>query len=281
MLGVEGGYSRAVRDKIEKLKKKKGRGLMVSYHDHVEEKRIPKLLRAMKLGFRVALVSDAGTPGISDPGYLLIREASKQGIPIESLPGCTAVTTAVCASGFPCDEFHFLGYIPKQSGLKVESLRRLHSIGKTIVAFDSTHRIESTLQTIAEIYGENHEVYIGLELTKIHEDSLRGEVVKVLREIESRLNVLKGELTLVIAGRSRKEIEEEDEELIEKTVNPVEVAKLLESKVSMSDTEFKRLLSTLLDLPHSKAKKLVEKVRIKAERKRVLPPSISLGKNLR
>ena len=115
MLGVEGGYSRAVREKIEKLKRKKGRGLMMSYHDHNESKRIPKLIRAMKLGFRIALVSDAGTPAISDPGFLLIREASKQGISIESLPGSSAVTTAVCLSGFPSDEFHFLGYIPKQS----------------------------------------------------------------------------------------------------------------------------------------------------------------------
>lgn len=125
----------------------------MSYHDHNESKRIPKLIRAMKLGFRIALVSDAGTPAISDPGFLLIREASKQGISIESLPGSSAVTTAVCLSGFPSDEFHFLGYIPKQASQKVEALSRLFTIGKTAVAFDSTHRIESTLRAIAEIFG--------------------------------------------------------------------------------------------------------------------------------
>ncbi len=125
MLGMEGGYSEEIRRRIEQLKRRKGRGLLVSYFGHNEEKRIPRLIRAMKLGFRVALVSDAGTPTISDPGYSLVREAARQGIIVESLPGSCAVTTALAVSGFPGDEFHFAGYLPKSGGDKLEVLTRL------------------------------------------------------------------------------------------------------------------------------------------------------------
>ena len=113
LYGLENQFTKEIKDKVNESKKKKGRGLLLSFYEFNQEKRIPRLIRAMKLGFRVALVSDAGTPTISDPGYKFLREAKKQGISIEALPGPCAATTALSACGFPSDRFQFIGYFSK------------------------------------------------------------------------------------------------------------------------------------------------------------------------
>ena len=113
LYGLENQFTKEIKDKVNESKKKKGRGLLLSFYEYNQEKRIPRLIRAMKLGFRVALVSDAGTPTISDPGYKFLREAKKQGISIEALPGPCAATTALSACGFPTERFQFIGYLSK------------------------------------------------------------------------------------------------------------------------------------------------------------------------
>lgn len=107
----------------------KGRGLLLSFYEFNQELRIPRLIRAMKMGFRVALVSDAGTPTISDPGFRLTEAAHNEGIAVESLPGPCAVTVALSASGFPCERFSFMGYLPKTESEKIELLQRAAALG--------------------------------------------------------------------------------------------------------------------------------------------------------
>jgi len=113
LYGIENEYTRELKEKIERSKREKGRGLLLSFYEFNQERRIPRLIRAMKSGLRVALVSDAGTPAISDPGFKFIGEAKEQGIVVEALPGPCAVTTALSASGFTADRFQFFGYLAK------------------------------------------------------------------------------------------------------------------------------------------------------------------------
>jgi 16S rRNA (cytidine1402-2'-O)-methyltransferase len=134
----------------------------------------------MKMGFRVALVSDAGTPTISDPGFKLTAAAHDEGIAVESLPGPCAVTTALSASGFPSERFTFMGYIPKTESDRLDLLLRAASLGQTVVFYDSPNRLIRSLQSILDVMGPQQAVFIGLELTKLHETHYRGSVSKVL-----------------------------------------------------------------------------------------------------
>ena len=132
------------------------------------------------MGFRVALVSDAGTPTISDPGFKLTSAAHDEGIAVEALPGPCSLTTAISAAGFPSERFSFMGYLPKTESEKIELLIRSEQLGQTVAFFDSPNRLVKSLQVISDIYGENHQVFVGLELTKMHESHHRGPVGKVL-----------------------------------------------------------------------------------------------------
>lgn len=174
---------------------------MLSFYEFNQEKRIPRLIRAMKLGIRVALVSDAGTPTISDPGYRFLKEAKKQGIAIEALPGPCAATTALSASGFPSDRFYFYGYLSKTDSERELQLLDIQRQGKTTCIYESPNRLLRTLAMIESIFGDSHEVYVGMELTKLHERHFR-DTVKKVREVleeESEGSRLKGEVTLVIS----------------------------------------------------------------------------------
>jgi 16S rRNA (cytidine1402-2'-O)-methyltransferase len=123
----------------------------------------------MKSGLRVALVSDAGTPTISDPGFKFIHEAKEQGISVEALPGPCAVTTALSASGFASDRFQFLGYLSKTQGEREDTLLEIMRSYKTTALYESPNRLIRTLHSIEEVFGPDHPIYIGVELTKRHE----------------------------------------------------------------------------------------------------------------
>lgn len=155
LYGIENEHTKETKDKIRESKQKKGRGLLLSFYEFNQELRIPRLVRAMKMGFKVALVSDAGTPTISDPGFKLTQAAHTEGIAVEALPGPCAVTTAVSASGFPCERFSFMGYIPKNQTEKEDLLIRSAATGQTTVFYDSPNRIIRTLDTINEVLDEN------------------------------------------------------------------------------------------------------------------------------
>lgn len=122
LYGIENEKTQETKDRIRESKMKKGRGLLLSFYEFNQELRIPRIIRAMKMGFRVALVSDAGTPTISDPGFKLTAQAHKEGIAVEALPGACSVTTALSASGFPSEKFSFMGYLPKTDSDKQQLL---------------------------------------------------------------------------------------------------------------------------------------------------------------
>lgn len=173
---------------------------MVSCHEHNERERTAQLVEHLLAGKSVALVSDAGTPLISDPGFRLVREAAAHQIPIVPIPGACAAIAALSASGFPTDAFVFLGFPPKKSRERFLFLSSMASEEKTLVFYESAKRIHRLLQEMIPIYG-NRSAALCRELTKIHEEIIRGSMSELLEAIQER-SLLKGELTLLVAGHS-------------------------------------------------------------------------------
>jgi len=167
-----------------------------SLHEHNEERKIPSLLERLK-NTEIALVSDAGTPLLSDPGFKLVREAIAKGIKIESIPGPSAVLTALTSSGLPTNQFLFLGYLPKSTGKQKETLDFVDRVTKdrptTVIFFESPYRIKKTLELLAAKFPEK-EVAIARELTKLHEEIIRGKV----SEVAKRNIFPKGEFTVLL-----------------------------------------------------------------------------------
>jgi 16S rRNA (cytidine1402-2'-O)-methyltransferase len=174
-------------------------GKLVSYHEHNEAERAEELLRKLREGAAIAQVSDAGMPGISDPGYRLIRLAIESGIRVVPVPGPSALVAAIAASGLPTDSFEFLGFLPAKSGQRKTVLEGIRGAEKTIVVYEAPHRIREAVEDVVAVLGPARPIVIARELTKVHEEFLRGtaaELAAQLRECE-----LKGEITLLI-GRA-------------------------------------------------------------------------------
>lgn len=170
---------------------------LVSYHQHNEHKSIDRIIDQLKQGSIIALVSDAGTPAISDPGFLIVRECIKNNIDVECLPGATAFVPAIVNSGFPCDKFVFEGFLPHKKGRQTR-LIFLKEETRTIVFYESPHRLLKTLNQFVEFYGEERQVSVSRELTKIHEETIRGTLPEVIHYFEN--HTLKGEIVIVLAG---------------------------------------------------------------------------------
>jgi 16S rRNA (cytidine1402-2'-O)-methyltransferase len=169
---------------------------MVSYHEHNEGERAAELLARLQAGETVALVSDAGTPLISDPGYRLVRAAVGAGIQVVSTPGASAALTALAASGLPTDAFVFAGFLPAKTGQRRKELERWKDVPATLIFYETPHRILDCLSDITAVLG-TRPVVLGRELTKIHEEMLRGTADELLRELEQRPSV-RGEFTVLI-----------------------------------------------------------------------------------
>ena len=169
----------------------------VSYHEHNEASRAEELIAQLKKGARVALVSDAGLPGISDPGYRVIAQAVEQGVPVVPVPGACAFVSALAASGLPTDSFEFHGFLPPKRGARRGLLEGLRESQQTQVFYEAPHRLKETLEDIVEVLGSERRVVIARELTKIHEEFLRGSAGEVLHQL-SRGSEIKGEITLLI-----------------------------------------------------------------------------------
>jgi 16S rRNA (cytidine1402-2'-O)-methyltransferase len=168
---------------------------LVSYHDFNEQKRAIDLAAKIRGGLNVALVSDAGTPGISDPGYRLVRCCREQGLKVVPIPGPNAAVTALSASGLPSDEFFFAGFLPSRRNARREKLEGLRSLPATLVFYEAPHRIEGTLIDLLEILGDR-EACVVRELTKVHEEFLCGK----LSEISGTVKAL-GEIVVVVDGK--------------------------------------------------------------------------------
>jgi 16S rRNA (cytidine1402-2'-O)-methyltransferase len=177
---------------------------VISYHDHNERERAVELLKALASGENVAIVSDAGTPSISDPGFRLVKEASTQGITVVALPGPTALIAALVASGLPTDEFFFAGFLPARSGARRARLAELRELPATLIFYEAPHRIAATLRDALDMLGERAAV-VARELTKIHEEILRGRLSELAERFGSEEKA-RGEIVLLI---DRTQIESE------------------------------------------------------------------------
>ena len=174
---------------------------LTSYFEGNELKKKEFILAKLKEGKKVALVSDAGTPGVSDPGFRLIQLAIENQLPIVPIPGSSAVITALSVSGLPTDAFLFKGFLPHKSKKRRDLLKELENVRETIIFYESPHRISETLSDILEILGDR-EIVLTRELTKVYEEIIRGKVSEILNQVGDR--TLKGEITLVISGKTRK-----------------------------------------------------------------------------
>ena len=166
-----------------------------SLHIHNEHRKVPELVKRIGSGGAYALVTDAGTPGISDPGYLLIKACLENGIEIMALPGPTAFVPALVASGFPCDRFHFEGFLPKKKGRQTR-IKFLTSYPHSIIIYESPFRIKKTLEQVLE-FMPGRLVCVARELTKLHEEVVRGSCEEVLAYVENDMTV-KGEFVLIV-----------------------------------------------------------------------------------
>lgn len=168
------------------------------FHAHNEHKSLKSAIDKIKASEQVVLVSDAGTPGISDPGFLLIRECIREGIEVDCLPGATAFVPAIVASGFPCDKFVYEGFLPHKKGRQT-LLKAIAEEKRTTIIYESPHRLVKCLTQIEEFMGADRQVCVARELTKIYEEYQRGPVSVVKAHYESRPP--KGEIVIIISGK--------------------------------------------------------------------------------
>jgi 16S rRNA (cytidine1402-2'-O)-methyltransferase len=183
---------------------------LISLYDHNEVRKSRVLIDRLKEGSSVAYVSDAGTPGISDPGFVLIRQALENDIEVIPVPGVSACITALCVSGIPMDQFVFMGFLPPKAGKRKDVLVSLKDEQKTLIFFEAPHRLLVALDDIKLILGDR-KIVIARELTKLHEEILRGNLSDILPVLKDRS--IKGEITLVVAGKEPAVRNWSDEEI--------------------------------------------------------------------
>lgn len=174
---------------------------LMSHHKFNEHASAHGIVERLKAGQTIALVSDAGTPGISDPGFLLVREAVAAGIEVQTLPGATAFVPALVSSGLPDDRFCFEGFLPQKKG-RTTRLEQLKDESRTMIFYESPYRLVKTLQQFAEIFGDGRQVSVAREISKIHEESVRGTLAEVVLHFQD--NEPRGEIVIVLAGKEHE-----------------------------------------------------------------------------
>jgi 16S rRNA (cytidine1402-2'-O)-methyltransferase len=175
---------------------------LISYHDFNEQARVPTLLNILKGGGNISIVTDAGSPGISDPAYRIIRAAIDNGIIVSPLPGANSIIPALTGSGLPLDRFFFEGFLPNKSGARKNRLANLKELEHTLIFFESPFRIEKTLSDMLEVLG-NRPACVAREISKIYEEFIRGDLSAIIDKIKSK--PIKGEMVIVVSGVSAKQ----------------------------------------------------------------------------
>ena len=205
--GIEDEFIQYLKLKIQENRKKKNRGILISFHKFNEDFRIERLLRIMNYGVNVTLLSDAGTPCISDPGFKLVRRCYEEGLEVLGYAGTSACTLAACQSGFPADSFYFGGFLNKNQGEREKKLEECRELHCTAVFYENITRLGKSLLSVEKVYGSKQLIWIGNELTKLHEKKRRGTVRQLYEQIseeERERNFWKGELILVISPLGRE-----------------------------------------------------------------------------
>src|SRR6202522_4330691 len=222
-----------------------------SYHEHNEMTRAAELVKEMQEGASVALVTDAGMPGISDPGYRLISLAIRHHVPVVPIPGASAFLAALVASGLPTDSFRFSGFLPAKVGQRRQLLESIRESPRTQVFYEAPHRVKEALEDIVDLLGSERHVVIAREVTKIHEEFLRGNAGEVLETLKARSDI-KGEITLLIgkmdaaekkAAPARVSIRQRVEQIIaEEKLDEKAALKKVAKEMGMSKSEAYREL---------------------------------------
>ena len=213
----------------------------VSYHEHNEDARAAELVQRLQAGETIALVSDAGTPLISDPGYRVVTQALDAGIAVVPVPGASAILSAVAAAGLPTDSFYFGGFLPPRASQRRRALEQVKTLASTLVFYEAPHRIAEALGDIAEVLGER-ELVVARELTKMHEEFLRGRAAEVRRQLEERPSV-RGEMTIVIGKpvaapqHDKRTVAEAIDDLIARGVSPMEAIKTVARERGLAKRE--------------------------------------------
>ncbi|CUS47404.1 MAG: 16S rRNA (cytidine(1402)-2'-O)-methyltransferase RsmI [Idiomarinaceae bacterium HL-53] len=212
---------------------------LLALHEHNEKQRAESLISRMQQGDSIALISDAGTPLISDPGFPLVRACREAGIRIVALPGACAAITALSASGLPTDTFRFCGFLPAKQGARVKHLQSLADATETLVFYEAPRRILECLEDIATVFGGHREVVIGRELTKQFETYLAGEATQVHQLIAQDSNQQRGEMVLLIHGAQKHQDETPKEalallSLLSAELPPKKAAKLVAEHYGLS-----------------------------------------------
>lgn len=170
---------------------------MQSHHKFNEHKTVENVINRLKAGETVALVSDAGTPGISDPGFLVVRECVRNGIEVQCLPGATAFVPALVSSGLPCDRFCFEGFLPQKKGRQTR-LKALVGETRTMVFYESPHRLVKALAQFAEFFGADRQAAVAREISKVHEETVRGTLAELVEHFTA--NEPRGEIVILVSG---------------------------------------------------------------------------------
>ncbi len=211
----------------------------ISYHEHNRMIRVPELLAKLQQGLAIALVSDAGMPGISDPGYELVKACADAGFTVVPIPGASAVITALSASGLPSDRFIFEGFLPAKSSARRTHLESLQTESRTIVFYESPHRLRATLQDLADKLGSDRQITLARELTKLHEEFWRGTAAEAI-ELYTKRDP-QGEYTIIVAGAEVVKV------VLSESALRSELQTLLDQGVSRSDAS--RQLAQQTSLP--------------------------------
>jgi|HubBroStandDraft_1064217.scaffolds.fasta_scaffold00072_46 16S rRNA (cytidine1402-2'-O)-methyltransferase len=180
----------------------------LSLHDHNERQRAPELIQKLREGAQIALVSDAGTPGISDPGFELVRAVAAEGFEVVAVPGPCAAIAALSIGGLPTDRFCFEGFLPARGAARRKRLQSLEPEPRTLVLYEAPHRLREMLEDCAEIFGGDRQATVAREITKLHESTYRGSLRDLLARTEVDADVSRGEIVLVLAGAPQRAADE-------------------------------------------------------------------------
>ena len=224
---------------------------LISYHEHNEEDRTPKLIQKLKQGISIALVSNAGTPTVSDPGYRLIETAISQKIGVVPIPGVSAASAALSVAGVPTDTYVFAGFPLRKKGKRLRQLKELAAEHRTIIFYESPRRLLSLLQEIIEIMGDRWAV-LAREMTKVHEEFMRGKLSHLADTLKNRSDI-KGECTLLVTGNIEKE-------RISREQLTHEISTALQSQ-ALKASELARQLSKKYQLPRNSVYEEVLRIR--------------------
>lgn len=222
----------------------------ISYHEHNRHSRIPELLKQLKDGIAIALVSDAGMPGISDPGYELVKACAEAGITVVPIPGAVAAITALSASGISTEKFVFEGFLSAKAKQRRSHLESLKSEERTLIFYESPHRLRSSLQDMREIFGCDRQIVLARELTKIYEEFWRGTIAGACSYYEEKVPV--GEFTLVVAGNpptqqvfTQEELISELETIMNQGISPSQASRQLAASTSLPRRQLYQLALSL------------------------------------